>query len=843
MPLAVDSKLDIPVAAADVASSNICFHCHEPVPAGTSKFMVTIDGHARPMCCPGCQAVAETIVAWGLSAYYAQRDDASVTPPSLIPRELQNLSRFDAAQTRRQYSTDSGSNTEAHLSLVGLTCAACAWLIEQRLRVVPGVLCFDVNYANRTAHVVWRDQETKLSVILAEVLALGFQAYPLASGAGDDALEDERRGLLRRTGVAALCTAQLMMLAVPGYLDEALNATAYGTVFKYLSALLSMPIVCYAALPWMHGALNAVRLRVATMDVPIAVAVVLASVGSVWSLARGVGPVYFESVAMFVTILLLTRYLETLARLRAQRELKVLQRVVPRPVTRVNIVNGVRSYAEIDAAAVELGDVILVRGGDMLAVDGTVVSGQAGVDESMVTGESGPVYKRSGDTVYAGTTVQDQSLEITVSALHSDSFKAQLAQLVARAQFEKPRITVIANRVAGWFVIAVLCIGGLATLVHVALDTGRAFQALLAVLVASCPCALAIATPTALTAASARLWRAGVALLRPNALAILARAKQVVCDKTGTLTAGQLKLTSLRTCANMDASSVLAVVAALEQHSQHPVARAVLAACAEQQPMDAREVESEPGLGIRGVVAGCRYYCGSRRYVEAHSGQTVPSLGPARFRVWLAEGRRVLAALDFDDPLRPEAPAVVAQLRANGQHVTVLSGDDIDIVERVAAQVGADAALGERLPQEKYAHVANLQAQGDVVLALGDGLNDAPLLARADVAIAMPKAADLSKLNADIVLSSEDLAGVVVAQQVARTAVRLIHQNIAWAILYNLVAIPIAVSGALTAWQAALGMSLSSLLVVGNALRLHRVGGAQGSHGYDFQRSISRRTQ
>ena len=798
-----------------------CFHCGQPVPAG-SHYRVEIDGQVRDMCCPGCQAVAQAIVDGGLTDYYRHRTATSITAQNLVPEELQNLTIYDQPEVQHSFVTneprDAAEIKQASLILEGIVCAACVWLNERHVNALPGVIEFRVNYSTHRAHVKWDDTLIHLSQILRAIAAIGYIAHPFDPGRQEQLYKKEKSQALRRLAVAGLGAMQVMMLAVALYAGDYQGMESrMQTFFRWVSLLIASPVVLYSARPFFTSAWRDLKRMQLGMDVPVALAIGGAYLASVWATLTGSGEVYFDSATMFTFFLLTGRFLEMGARHRAGQAAEELVKLLPAMATRLTDTD------EEVVAVAELapGDRVRVKPGDSIPADGRVIEGSSSVDESLLTGESLPLTRSINDEVVGGTVNVESPLIIQVERIGEDTVLAAIQRLLHRAQTEKPRLAGLADRIAGIFVgvILLLALGvGLWWWQH---QPHEAFWIVLSMLVVTCPCALSLATPAALTAATGSLTRLGVLTTRGHALETLARASHIILDKTGTLTTGRLHLQDIRLKGDLDEAGCLCIAAALERASEHPVARALSHEITEA-PL-AREVEAIPGQGLEGLVEGARYRIGQPAYVCTLLGQS-----PEHFiegdqtEVWLASEQEMLAEFSLSDSLRPGAREAIADLRRLGLTPLLYSGDSEVAVARVAQQLGITEFAARMRPDEKLQAMHTLQEQGAVVAMVGDGVNDAPVLAGAQVSLAMGGGTQLAQASADMVLLSEHLPHLPRTVETARATLRIIRQNLAWAVLYNLVALPLAAMGYVAPWMAAIGMSASSLIVVLNALRLNK---------------------
>lgn len=776
------------------------------------------------MCCRGCQAVAQAIVDGGLEDFYRHRSVVSPTARELVPAELQQMELYNRPEVQQGFvKIDDEHVREAALILEGILCAACVWLNEQHVSALPGVIEFRVNYATRRAHVKWDNSRLHLSDILKAISDIGYVAHPYNAGTQEDVFKRERAQALRRIAVAGIGMMQVMTFAVAlyagAYQDMDLQTRNF---FRWVSMLIAVPVVFYAARPFFTAALRDLQRFHAGMDVPVALAIGSAFIASVWATLTGGGEVYFDSVSMFTFFLLTSRFLEMGARQRAGQAAEELMRLLPAVALRIE--NGdERLVAVTDLSP---GDHVLIRPGDLLPADGHVVSGHSSVDESLLTGESLPLSKSTGDRLTGGTLNIDSPLTMQVDATGEDTVHAAIVRLLDRAQTQKPPIAALADRLAGWFVLALLMIAVITGGWWWQARPEDAFWVVLSVLVVTCPCALSLATPAAITAATGTLTRAGLLTTRSHALETLARITDVVFDKTGTLTQGRLQvqgITLLRD--NVSEQQCRAIAAALETGSAHPVAKA-LQHYTDERPA-VTELRAQSGRGVEGVIETHRWRIGTHEYVSELSGsrteEAYKDMQAGGTPVYLADAHGMAAMFILADQIRAESAHTVRHFRRAGIQVHLISGDSPAAVNEVAAQTGIEQAGARMLPQAKLDYLQALQSKGKVVAMVGDGVNDAPVLAAAQVSIAMGGGTQLAQASADMVLLSEQLSHLVEGLTMSRRTLRIIRQNLGWALGYNLVALPLAVMGLVAPWMAALGMSTSSLIVVVNSLRLRRL--------------------
>ncbi|MFG0763809.1 heavy metal translocating P-type ATPase [Aeromonas media] len=790
-----------------------CFHCGEPVSTG-SDFTLEIKGIVQPMCCPGCQAVAQTILECGLASYYEHRTAPGIKG-ELVPSELAALTHYDLAEVQQEFVTETGTLREIQLSVEGLTCAACAWLIERHLMGLPGLHYVNVNTTTHRARIKWDPDKLSLSDILKGFAKIGYRAYPFQTHSQEALYAREVRSYMFRMALAGLGSMQVMMCAVALYMDLFISVEEeFMIYFKWISLLLSTPIMIYSAQPFYAGAWRSLRQGHLSMDVSVSLALIGAFVASIWATVFNTGEVYYDSITMFVFFLLLGRLLELRARRKASESSSNLARLVPIMATRIDA----DGEHEVAAKTLRVGDRVRVLAGATLPADGIITLGQASLNEAMLTGEQLPLLKQAGDPVFAGTINTDAPLLIRVSHPIEESRLAQIMRLQDHALDDKPAIAQLADVLSRHFILVLLLIAaGVWTFWHFHAPE-RAFWVTLSVLVATCPCALSLATPTALTSATAHLTRSGILLRRGHVLDVLTRANRIVMDKTGTLTTGNISLVAIQPLAGLGEDECLAIARALEAYSEHPIARAFRSKGAEDVMLPASEVTPVIGHGIQGRIAGKHYRIGSPRWLALADEQEATQ----GLAIYLADETGPLARFTLADTVRADAGALIQAFKAAGLQTTILTGDSSPQADAVARELGVDELVKGVTPDGKLAYLKAREAAGDISIMVGDGINDAPVLAGAHASFAMAGGTDLAKNSADAILLADDLSRLLTARALALRTRRIIQENFAWSIGYNLLVLPLAASGWLPPYLAAAGMSLSSLIVVTNSMRLNR---------------------
>jgi len=730
-----------------------------------------------------------------------------------VPETLPAATAYDDPQAQAQFGFEEGPNARgATLILERIRCAACLWANERTLRALTGVLRVDVNYATRRARVVWDSRRTRLSAIVEAIRAAGYDAVPWDPRRQHTLGRGERRRSLWRLFVAGFGAMQVMMYAFPAYIDagEGTLTREAESLMRWASLVLTLPVIAFSCGPFFSGAWRELRRLRPGMDTPIALGIGAGFAASAWATLAGAGAVYFDSIAMLAFLLLGARHLELVARQRAARSLDRLARWSPAFALRLEA----GSTTQVAAHALAAGDRVLVPAGERVPADGVVESGASSVDESLLTGESRPVAKNAGARLIAGSVNLEQPLTLRVERAGAATQAAAIARLVERAAASRPALVAAADRIAHaltWVVLATAAAAGLAWQ-----DPWVA----IAVLVATCPCALALAAPIALTSAAGLLLERGVALGRAAALETLARATDIVLDKTGTLTAARFSIAHIEQLGSTGEAECLATARSLEAGSHHPLARAFVTCCA---PPAATAMKNFPGQGVEGGVGGRRLRVGTEAFcrgIVAHAPPAAAASAAGSTPVFLADEQGFLAVFHLVDQPRAEAGAALSALRAQGLELHLLSGDDPAAVEAAGLGLGIASRTSGATPQVKLAYVERLQREGRIVAMVGDGLNDTPVLARADVSFAMGGGADAAQSRADFVLTGDSLMEIPAALGLARRTMRIVRQNFAWALGYNALALPLAALHWIGPLEAAIGMAASSFIVVLNAMRV-----------------------
>jgi len=837
------------MSQADSPPQQDCFHCGLPV-SPDEDVSAFIDGERRHFCCVGCQSVCEAIHAAGLQGFYQRTPEGTLlAPPPEVPKEL---ALYDMDEVQEEFVDSLGEERAIQLLVEGIHCAACVWLIEQTLNRIPGVLEARVNLSAKRLRVRWDNSRIRLSEILSRLGQIGYAAVPYDPEVAEGSLKKQNRALLYRMGFAAFAMMNLLWISIALY--SGANKGEFRTMFHWVGFALATPTLLYSGFPFFKGAWTGLRNLHLGMDLPIAIGATITYLYSVYITVTGstTGEVYYDTVVNFLFVILIGRYLESVSKRQAVAATQRLLDLQPRVATALR--DGEEQAVPI--RSVKIGETVLVRPGDKVPVDGVVIRGMSGVDEGMLTGESRLVDKQPGDTVSAGTINGNGVLYVEVKGLLRETALGRIIQLVEVAQASKAPIQCMADRIVPWFVVVTLTLATVTFLWWMRTDFELALLAATAVLIITCPCAFGLATPMAIAVASGFGARHGILVRDGAVLESLSDIDHFVFDKTGTLTEGRTSVTQVHTreggwipaadgdevqAPTPEMISLLRRLCAVERYSEHPVASAILSLC-DQCVIDAagsqvERFENHPGFGIRAEVEGVEVIIGNAGWMEKNGVEFDSALETAARSlveqgngvVYCAVNGKGIAVMGVGDRLRPDAPALISALKRDGMVLTLLSGDRREAAEKVAEQLGGGIeVIAEVRPEDKDRVIAGLQQGNHRVAMVGDGINDAPALVRADVGIALGSGTDVSIASADIVLMSSELSKVRLAAALSRRTLRTIRQNIGISITYNIVMVPLAMAAVVTPLVAAISMPISSLLVIGNSARIRMLFKGQG---------------
>ncbi|MEW6992743.1 heavy metal translocating P-type ATPase [Colwelliaceae bacterium MEBiC 14330] len=809
-----------------------CFHCSEAIPPGIDLF-VEINNIEQPMCCIGCQAVAQTIVDNGLTQYYSVRTEPANKGQPLVPEQLQKNKLLDESVLQNEFvfhSDNQVGTKEAILTIDGISCAACAWLIEMQLSKLSGLVSITVNATTQRATVKWQESKVKLSDILLTIENIGYHAMPFKANEAEIRNKQQSKAFIKRLGISGILTMQIMMIAVGLYFGAFADMAEHNkTYLRWVSFILAIPIIFYGALPFYSGALKAIKAKRLSMDVPVSIAILLAFSASAWATITEQGEVYFESISMFTFLLLIGKFLEFRARARAAQVSANLLKLMPMTATKITSLKSNDSTATDDKVQEELvaakqlskDDVVIIKPGELVPADGVIIEGSSQLNEAMLSGEQLPVKKSISDNVFAGTINGDGNITVQVKQASNESFLSQLIRLSEKSQAHKPKLAQLSDKIAQYFV-AIILLTSIATAIYWQQHMPEeAFWITLSVLVATCPCALSLATPTGLTAATIRLNREGIMVKSSHVMEAMPQINYFAFDKTGTLTTGEFSIDQVKLVEKSspyNEAQILAIAAALEAYSEHPIAKPFLAH--RDFSLHAEQVKVCSGQGVVGVINNIDFAIGKPSWLlpqqkvassqndELHQASCI-----------LMANKQVIAAFYLVDKIRDEAFELISALNTNNKSM-LLSGDSQKACDAINQSLPLHIVIGGLSAEQKMQKIKDIQQQNYTVAMIGDGVNDSPVFGAAHVSIAMGCGADISKSGADVILLNNKLSSISSLINISRRTAGIIFQNYLWAFGYNAIVLPLAVAGFITPYMAVIGMSASSILVISNSLRL-----------------------
>jgi Cu2+-exporting ATPase len=759
-----------------------------------------------------------------------------LAPPPEIPTEL---ALYDLDDVQAEFVGELGEERDIHLLIEGIHCAACVWLIEHTLNPIPGISSAQVNLSGKRLHLKWHNSAISLSQIIQRLGQIGYAAVPYDPEAAEGSIKKQNRHLLYRMAFAAFGMMNLMWISIALYAGA--SEGEFRSMFHWIGFALATPVLLYSGYPFYKGAWSGLRNMHLGMDLPIAIGATITYLYSVYITVSGstVGEVYYDTVVNFLFVILVGRYLEAMSKRQAVAATQRLLDLQPRVATRLSS-DGVEEVVPIRAIAV--GELVQIKPGERVPVDGIVASGESSIDEAMLTGESQSIDKKCGDKVSAGTINGSGAIQVEVSGLLKNTALGRIISLVEEAQGSKAPIQCLADQIVPWFVAVTLALATLTFLYWFNSDFEVALLAATSVLIITCPCAFGLATPMSIAVASGLGAKYGILVKNGEVLETLSTINHVVFDKTGTLTEGGLSVVGVFTATaewkEGDEQAVTSIVdlmaklAAVERQSEHSTAASVVnwdeAFNINQTRYRCDDFKALAGLGVTGQVDDQQLAIGNLALMERQGCRMSEQLeqladrfdeqGIGWFRVALNGVEVALVAVE--DRIRQDAKALISSLKAEGMAVTLLSGDRRQAAEAIAERLGGMEVIAEVLPEEKDQVVSQLQSKGQRVAMVGDGVNDAPALVRADVGIAMGSGTDVSIASADIVLMSSELERVRLAIGLSRRALLTIRQNIGISITYNIIMVPLAMAAIVTPLVAAISMPLSSLAVIGNSARI-----------------------
>jgi len=824
--------------------SSLCFHCDEIIPKGIN-LSVNINNVSQPMCCIGCEAVASVIVENNLTDYYRFRTEPAKKGDPLVPQQLSRNQLLDDESLQDEFTFKTDEYKETILTIEGISCAACAWLIEMQLSKSTGVIAVSVNATTQRATIKWQDHILKLSDILKRIDSIGYKAFPFKASKLEELNKAQSKSFIKRLGISGILMMQVLMIAVGLYFGAFSDMSEYNSVYlRWASLVLTLPIVTYGAFPFYRGAINTIKMKRLSMDVPVSIAITLAFSASAWATFSQQGEVYFESVAMFTFLLLIGKFLEFRARMHASHVSANLLKLMP--ITAIKLIkNGTKQTEEIIAAKhLKKLDLVLIKPGETIPADGIITSGTSQINESMLSGEQTPVNKNVGDNVLAGTINGDGNIIVEVKKENQHSFLNQMIRLSESSQAHKPKLAQLSDKIAQYFVATIL-LTSVATAIYWQIHLPeQAFWITLSVLVATCPCALSLATPTALTCATVTLNNKGILIKSAHVMETLPKIDCFAFDKTGTLTTGEFVINNIEIFdTTYDQPKVLAIAAGLESHSEHPLAKAFIKY--RDFSVEMFNIEVTASSGVSGNYLEKNYKIGKPSWLvpdltdeslaivnasnapkALYEPNTIyaPKVQKENTKINQAQcilvvDNKLIAAFFLEDSIRDNATTLIKKLHQQNISTLMLSGDNQTGCDKIQSCLNLSEAHSQLSAKRKVALLKQKQIT-NVVAMVGDGVNDTPVFGVAHISIAMGSGTDIAKNGADIILLNSDLSNITALKFIAKKTNKIIWQNYLWAFSYNALVLPLAMAGYITPYLAVIGMSASSILVVTNSLRL-----------------------
>jgi len=809
-----------------------CFHCGLPVD-DNNRVEKNIQETSQQFCCHGCSSVCEMIYESGLEGFYQRTPDGQLLAPP--PEPPQETKLYDIDEIQSEFVNDQGNIRDIHLIVEGIHCSACVWLIERSLAKLPGIIDVKVNLANKRLLVRWDNTQNKISNIIEHLGNIGYSATPFNPESAEGVIKKQNRALLLRMAFAAFSMMNLLWISIALY--SGADQGEFKSLFQWVGFMLATPTLLYSGWPFLKGAWTGLKSLNLGMDVPIAIGAsatysysVFVTIGHSMGQTT-IGEVYYDTVVNFIFVILVGRFLEAKSKRHAVAATQRLMDLQPRVA---NVLRDNETHI-VPIRAIKKNETILIKPGEKIPVDGIIISGHSSVDEALLSGEAAPLKKTMGDSLSAGTVNIENTLTVKVTATLRNTSLGKIISLVEEAQASKAPIQCIADQIVPWFVAVTLLLASLTFAYWLNEGIEYALLAATSVLIITCPCAFGLATPMSIAVASGLAARNGLLIKNGAVLEYLSAIHHFVFDKTGTLTEGKMRVKELIISNHNNPESehsVLEKIAHLESLSEHSIAVAILHYAKKKNiQADSQSVKqfvNKPGLGIKGEINQQVVMVGNIKLLESNNielqtdllEQSAERESKGISCVHIAIEKTHIGFIAIADQLRADAKLLIAQLRQAGIELTLLSGDKQAVAESIANELGGMNVIAEVLPNEKDKVIQDLQSQGQQVAMIGDGVNDAPALIRADVGIAIGSGTDVSMESADIVLLSNELDKIRLAADLSKRTLRTIRQNITLSIVYNIIMVPLAMMAFITPLFAAIAMPISSLAVIGNASRI-----------------------
>jgi len=807
-----------------LSNSVVCNHCHLEFDKSVMiveeniKFSTEAPEQSKGklyFCCNGCQGVYHLLSDEGLDSFYDKAKGVTLAPPT---KQYEDSANFNSpAFYERFVKINKDGFHEVSLIIEGIHCSACVWLNEKALHKMDGVIEANINFTNNKARIIWSDEVLKLSAIIDMIRAIGYNAYPYDASMQEAHANKERKEYYLRMAVAIFASMNIMWIAVAQYAGYFSGITQeVKTILNIAEGILATPVLFYSGWVFFRGAYYGVKNRVVNMDLPVATGASLTYIYSIYITVSQSGEAYFDSVSMIITFVLIGKFLEILSKKNAADTLDIVGKHIPNVV---NILKG-PSIVSCKIADVVVGDIVVVASGEKLLFDGEIIKGEGSFDESNLTGESEPIYKKTGDSVVSGTTSIDADVQYRTTKDFEHSTLSNLVQLLESAINKKPRIEKIANRLSEYFSAVIL---GFSVITFFAWwlwphSFEISFMVAISVIVIACPCALALATPVATLVGLSLGAKRGVLFKEAAQLETMAKADMLILDKTGTLTVGKPEVVKEHINSVFDVNALYSLV----KSSKHPVAKGILTYLEQKhehfENLLFDEYKQLSSLGISALYENFEILGGNYKLMQNNGITSDVSSDNTLF--YVAVNKKVVAVYELQDKIKENAKEIINSFKKKNIDVVMLTGDNESTAQKVAIAIGLEHFYSHQTPQEKADYVSKMHEEGKTVVMVGDGVNDILALARADIGIVMGSGSDIAVEVSDIVLLNDSLKSLEDAFKISRTTYFLIKQNLGISLLYNAITIPLAMAGYVIPLVAAISMSVSSLLVVGNSMRI-----------------------
>ena len=796
-----------------------CDHCHLEYDA---SFLMKDEslGEVHYFCCKGCQGVFHLLRHEGLDAFYTKKGEVTLQPPQ---GERDDLERFDLESFLSKYVKHNEGFCEIALIIEGIHCSACVWLNEKVLSKKEGIVEVSINYSNHKAKIVWDPSSIKLSHIIETIRAIGYNAYPYDPKNGEERATAVRREYYSKLLVGIFATMNVMWIAIAQYAGYFTGMQDnIKNILNFAAFVLATPTLFYTGSVYFKGAYYSFKNRYISMDTLVATGASLTYLFSLYAMFTKSAEVYFDSVTMIITFVFAGKYLEVLTRKKAVDTLDAFGSAMP---SEVMVVKGdEKSFVSVDA--VEVGEIVEIRAGDKIAIDGVIVEGEGSFDFSSINGESVPVLKGEGEKILSGTICLDSLIRYRTTSPFATSMFSKMVNLLEDSMHKKPRIEKIANQISGYFSMTIFSLAFI-TFAFWLYKSGSFETALIvaiSVIVIACPCALSLATPVATLVGLGVGAKRGILFKEASFLESMAKCDTLVLDKTGTLTKGKPEVVNFTSFESYDVSLLYALLTA----STHPISQGVASYLkANNESLYVKHLEDVKNIeakGMRALFEGKAIVGGNQKMMqEAGIDVNIPRGFETLSHYFFAIDGKVVVLFGLKDSLKNGAKESVSALRALGLKMVILSGDHEAITEEIAREVGIETYKAALLPDEKASYIQALREKGHKVVMAGDGINDTLALSSSEIAIAMGNGADVAIEVSDVVLTKESIQGLYEAFVIARKTLTIVKENLAFSLLYNTLTIPLAMSGYVIPLVAAASMSLSSIVVVGNAMRINNL--------------------